>query len=77
MATEVRLPQYGMSMHEATIISWLRKVGDVVSVGEPLVEIETDKVTAEVEAPASGTLVHIEAAPGTTVRVAERIGLIE
>jgi pyruvate/2-oxoglutarate dehydrogenase complex dihydrolipoamide acyltransferase (E2) component len=77
MATEVRLPQFGMTMHEATISLWLKKVGDSVVQGEVLAEVETDKVTAEVEAPASGVLASIDAEEGTTVPVLARIAVIE
>lgn len=77
MATEVRLPQYGMTMHEATISLWLKKVGDQVTAGEVIAEVETDKVTADVEAPVTGVLVSIDAEEGVTVQVLERIALIE
>jgi pyruvate/2-oxoglutarate dehydrogenase complex dihydrolipoamide acyltransferase (E2) component len=77
MATEVRLPQFGMTMHEATISLWLKKVGDQVVQGEVLAEVETDKVTAEVEAPASGVLASIDAEEGATVPVLARIAVIE
>jgi 2-oxoglutarate dehydrogenase E2 component (dihydrolipoamide succinyltransferase) len=77
MATEVRLPQFGMTMHEATISLWLKKVGDQVAQGEVLAEVETDKITAEVEAPASGVLASIDAEEGTTVPVLARIAVIE
>ena len=77
MATEVRLPQYGMTMHEGTIVTWLKGVGDPVTEGEPLAEVETDKVTMEVLAPASGVLRSIDVAPGTTIPVHELIALIE
>jgi pyruvate/2-oxoglutarate dehydrogenase complex dihydrolipoamide acyltransferase (E2) component len=77
VATEVRLPQFGMTMHEATISLWLKKVGDPVVQGEVLAEVETDKVTAEVEAPASGVLARIDAEEGTTVPVLTRIAVIE
>jgi 2-oxoglutarate dehydrogenase E2 component (dihydrolipoamide succinyltransferase) len=76
-ATEVRLPQFGMTMHEGTIVSWLRNVGDRVSEGEPLAEVDTDKVTVEVPAPVSGTLTSIDAAPGETVAVHARIAEIQ
>lgn len=76
VVTEVRLPQYGMSMHEATILSWLKQVGDQVQEGEPLAELETDKATVELPAPASGVLATIEAQAGTTVAVLARIATI-
>jgi pyruvate/2-oxoglutarate dehydrogenase complex dihydrolipoamide acyltransferase (E2) component len=77
MATEVLLPQYGMSMHEATIAVWLKNVGDPVTAGEAIAEVETDKITAVVEAPVTGVLARIEAEPGTTVAVFKRIAVIE
>ncbi len=77
MATEVRLPQYGMTMHEGTIVGWLKAVGDPVTEGEPIAEVETDKLTMEVPAPVSGVLRSIEVEPGTTIAVHARIALIE
>ena len=69
MATEVRVPTLGESVSEATIGTWLKKVGDTVKVDEPLVELETDKVSIEVPSPVSGTLSEILAADGETVEV--------
>lgn len=77
MAVEVKLPQYGMTMHEATIARWLKSVDEDVQEGEPLLEVETDKMTVEVPAPVSGRLVRIDAAEGETVAVLATIGLIE
>ena len=64
MPVEVRVPPLGESVTEATVASWLKSVGDFVEAGEPLVELETDKVTQEVPSPASGVLVEI-LPPGT------------
>jgi 2-oxoglutarate dehydrogenase E2 component (dihydrolipoamide succinyltransferase) len=69
MATEVRVPTLGESVTEATVGQWFKKVGDVVAVDEPLVELETDKVTLEVPAPAAGVIAAIEAKDGTVVGV--------
>ncbi|OYW57917.1 MAG: hypothetical protein B7Y84_07700, partial [Azorhizobium sp. 32-67-21] len=69
MATEIRVPTLGESVSEATIGKWFKKPGDAVKADEPLVELETDKVTVEVPAPASGVLAEIVAADGTTVGV--------
>jgi 2-oxoglutarate dehydrogenase E2 component (dihydrolipoamide succinyltransferase) len=69
MATEVRVPTLGESVSEATIGTWLKKVGDTVKVDEPLVELETDKVSIEVPSPVSGTLSEILAKDGETVEV--------
>jgi len=77
MATDVLLPQFGMSMHEATIATWLKKVGDQVTAGEAIAEVDTDKVTAVVEAPVTGVLARIDAEEGKTVAVFERIAVIE
>lgn len=77
MAIEVRFPQYGMTAHEGTILGWFKQVGDHVSEGEPIAEVETDKVTVEVPAPASGVLSSIDAEVGTTVAVHERIATID
>ncbi|WP_417414948.1 2-oxoglutarate dehydrogenase complex dihydrolipoyllysine-residue succinyltransferase [Hoeflea sp.] len=69
MATEVRVPTLGESVSEATIGTWLKKVGDTVKVDEPLVELETDKVSIEVPSPVSGVLNEILAKDGETVEV--------
>jgi hypothetical protein len=62
MSTEIRVPTLGESVTEATIGQWFKKVGDTVNADEPIVELETDKVTIEVPAPASGVLEAISAA---------------
>jgi 2-oxoglutarate dehydrogenase E2 component (dihydrolipoamide succinyltransferase) len=77
MAKEIRVPALGESVTEATIAKWFRQAGDAVKADEPLVELETDKVTVEVPAPASGKLSSIDAAPGTTVNVGALLGMIE
>ncbi|WP_394691548.1 2-oxoglutarate dehydrogenase complex dihydrolipoyllysine-residue succinyltransferase [Hoeflea sp.] len=69
MATEVRVPTLGESVSEATIGTWFKKAGDTVKVDEPLVELETDKVSIEVPSPVSGTLSEILAKDGETVEV--------
>jgi 2-oxoglutarate dehydrogenase E2 component (dihydrolipoamide succinyltransferase) len=69
MATEVRVPTLGESVSEATIGTWLKKEGDTVKVDEPLVELETDKVSIEVPSPVSGVLSEILAKDGETVEV--------
>jgi 2-oxoglutarate dehydrogenase E2 component (dihydrolipoamide succinyltransferase) len=76
MATEIKVPTLGESVSEATIARWLKKVGDPVAVDEPLVELETDKVTLEVNAPAAGTLAEIVAPEGANVGVAALLGVI-
>lgn len=77
MAIEVRLPQEGMSMQEGTIVKWFAAVGDTVAKGDALVEVETDKVTFEVESPAAGTITELVAQPGDVVPVRDVIARIE
>jgi 2-oxoglutarate dehydrogenase E2 component (dihydrolipoamide succinyltransferase) len=77
MAKEIRVPALGESVSEATIGKWFRSEGDAVKADEPLVELETDKVTVEVPAPVSGKLSSIAAKPGTTVNVGGLLGAIE
>ena len=67
MATEIRVPTLGESVSEATVGTWFKKVGDAIKADEILCELETDKVTVEVPAPASGTLSEIVANAGDTV----------
>src|SRR5260370_33037907 len=74
--TEIRVPTLGESMTEATIGRWLKKAGDAVALDEPLVELETDKVTIEVPAPSAGTLGEIAAKDGETVAVGALLGQI-
>jgi 2-oxoglutarate dehydrogenase E2 component (dihydrolipoamide succinyltransferase) len=74
--TEIRVPTLGESVTEATIGRWFKKAGDAVAVDEPLVELETDKVTIEVPAPSAGTLGEIMAKDGETVAVGALLGEI-
>ncbi|MGB3815650.1 MAG: 2-oxoglutarate dehydrogenase complex dihydrolipoyllysine-residue succinyltransferase [Shinella sp.] len=76
MATEIRVPTLGESVSEATIGTWFKKVGDTVKADEPLCELETDKVTIEVPAPASGVLSEITANAGDTVEPGGLLGQI-
>ena len=69
MAIEITVPVLGESVVEATIARWIKKAGDAVAADEPVVELETDKVTLEVPAPVNGTLTDIIAAEGATVEV--------
>ncbi|CAM5490199.1 Dihydrolipoyllysine-residue succinyltransferase component of 2-oxoglutarate dehydrogenase complex OS=Afipia felis OX=1035 GN=sucB PE=3 SV=1 [Afipia felis] len=73
---EIRVPTLGESVTEATIGRWFKKTGDAVAVDEPLVELETDKVTIEVPAPSAGTLSEIVAKDGETVAVGALLGQI-
>lgn len=77
MAGEIIVPSLGESVTEATIAKWFKKVGDSVKADEPLVELETDKVTMEVNAPASGALKAINVPEGKTVAVGAVLGLID
>ena len=74
---EIRVPTLGESVTEATIGKWFKKPGDAVAVDEPLVELETDKVTLEVPAPAAGVLGDIAAKDGDTVAVGALLGQIK
>src|SRR5215212_5387206 len=74
--TEIRVPTLGESVTEATIGRWFKKAGDAVAVDEPLVELETDKVTIEVPAPSAGVLGEIAAKDGETVAVGALLGQI-
>jgi 2-oxoglutarate dehydrogenase E2 component (dihydrolipoamide succinyltransferase) len=76
MATEIRVPTLGESVSEATIGRWFKKPGDPVKADEPVVELETDKVTLEVNAPAAGTLGDIVAKEGETVAPGAVLGSI-
>jgi 2-oxoglutarate dehydrogenase E2 component (dihydrolipoamide succinyltransferase) len=76
MSTDIKVPTLGESVVEATIGKWFKQEGEAVKADEPLVELETDKVTVEVPAPASGKLEKIVAAAGTTVAVGALLGSI-
>jgi len=76
MATEIRVPTLGESVSEATVGRWFKQPGDPVKADEPLVELETDKVTLEVNAPAAGTLGNIAAKDGETVTPGAVLGSI-
>ena len=76
MPTEIVMPQMGESIFEGTITKWLKKPGDKVQRDEPLFEISTDKVDAEIPAPASGVLQDIKVAEGSTVQVNTVVGTI-
>jgi pyruvate dehydrogenase E2 component (dihydrolipoamide acetyltransferase) len=76
MPTDVLMPQMGESIFEGTITKWLKKPGDTVQRDEPLFEISTDKVDAEIPSPAAGVLTEIRAAEGSTVQVNSVVGII-
>src|SRR6516165_10357859 len=76
MPTDVVMPQMGESIFEGTITKWLKQPGEKVQRDEPLFEISTDKVDAEIPAPASGTLQEIKVQAGNTVQVNTVVGVI-
>ena len=77
MSVEIRIPTLGELVTEATIARWLKKAGDQVAADEPLVELETDKVSLEIPAPTAGTLAEVLVEEGTDVEVGTVIGRIE
>src|SRR3954469_8556858 len=76
MSIEIKVPAMGESVTEATIARWLKKEGDSVQQDEPLVELETDKVSVEVPSPAAGVLEHISVQQGGTVNVGTVLGAV-
>ena len=76
MAIEIKVPTLGESLTEATVATWLKSVGDAVAADEPILELETDKVTMEVNAPVAGTLTEISAEAGAEVEVGALLGVI-
>ncbi|MBI1333964.1 MAG: 2-oxo acid dehydrogenase subunit E2 [Armatimonadetes bacterium] len=77
MRVEILMPELGESVHEGTVSRWLKNVGDAVKEDEPVVEIMTDKVNTELQAPASGVLAEIAIPEGSPVKVFEAMGFIE
>src|SRR6476620_10967325 len=77
MATEVVMPQMGESIAEGTITKWLKKVGERVDRDEPLFEISTDKVDAEIPSPAAGTLTEVRYKEGDTVEVNTVVAMLD
>ena len=77
MPANIVVPEVGESIVDARISKWLRKEGDRVSAGEPLVELETDKIDLEVPAPAAGVLSRIDRKDGDDVKVGEVLGVID
>src|SRR5271168_2750815 len=76
MPTDVVMPQMGESITEGTLTKWLKKVGDTVQRDEPLFEISTDKVDAEIPSPAAGTLAEIKITEGATVQINTVVAVI-
>src|SRR3954462_3948834 len=77
MPANVVVPEVGESIVDARVAKWLKKEGDAVIVGEPLVELETDKIDLEVAAPQAGVLGKIAHGDGADVKVGEVLGVIE
>ncbi|MHB8756088.1 MAG: biotin/lipoyl-containing protein, partial [Candidatus Acidiferrales bacterium] len=77
MATDVIMPQMGESIFEGTVTKWLKKPGEKVERDEPLFEISTDKVDAEIPSPAAGVLKEIKVAEGQTVPIQTVVGVID
>jgi 2-oxoglutarate dehydrogenase E2 component (dihydrolipoamide succinyltransferase) len=77
MATEIKVPTLGESVTEATVAKWMKKVGDAVAMDEPLLELETDKVTLEVNASVAGVLAEIAVKEGENVEVGALLGTID
>ena len=77
MNVEIKVPTLGESITEATVAQWFKSAGESVAADEPLVELETDKVTLEVPAPAGGKLGEIRVSTGENVEVGAILGLIE
>src|SRR6266446_7068145 len=76
MAAEIKVPSLGESVTEATVAKWLKRPGEAVAIDEPIAELETDKITLEVYAPAAGTLAEILAEEGANVPVGAVLGRI-
>ena len=77
MASNILVPEVGESIVDARVAKWLRKEGDAVAAGEPLVELETDKIDVEVSAPHAGVLSRIDRQNGEDVKVGEVLGILD
>ena len=74
---DVVVPKWGLTMEEADVLQWLKSVGETVTEGEPILELETDKATGEVEAPASGVLVETLVESGQRVEPGQLVARID
>ncbi len=74
MSEAIVMPKLGMDMTEATLLNWTKQVGDPINVGDVIAEVETDKVTVEVESPVAGTILDFQAEPGSVITVGSVIG---
>ena len=77
MSSNILVPEVGESIVDARVAKWLRKEGDAVAAGEPLVELETDKIDVEVSAPHAGVLSRIDRKDGEDVKVGEVLGILD
>jgi pyruvate dehydrogenase E2 component (dihydrolipoamide acetyltransferase) len=76
MSTEIKMPKFGETMEEGTVVNWKKKVGDTIHEGEVIVEVDTDKSTLEIESPASGTLLKILVQVNQTVPINTPIAIV-
>ena len=76
MATKILMPELGESVIEGVVAEWFKQVGESLTAGEPLVLMETEKVTTEIDSPADGVLLHVSADVGATVNVGELLGWV-
>ncbi len=74
---DIKVPNWGLDMEEATVTDWFKQVGDSITTGEPILTMETDKASGEVEAEVSGVLVEILANPGDVVKTGDLLGRME
>jgi pyruvate dehydrogenase E2 component (dihydrolipoamide acetyltransferase) len=74
---EMTMPKFGLTMQEGSIVRWLKRDGEAVQAGEPVVEIETEKITCEVEAPVNGVINKVLQPEGSVVPVGAPLALIE
>jgi pyruvate/2-oxoglutarate dehydrogenase complex dihydrolipoamide acyltransferase (E2) component len=73
----VKMPNMDLTVEEAKVVQWVKKIGDRVTKGESVLEVETDKAVVEIEAPASGTLARIVAQPDEVVALGATLGVIK
>src|SRR3990172_6890516 len=77
MPSNIVVPEVGESIVDARVARWLRKAGDIVAIGDPLVELETDKIDVEVAAPQAGVLARIDRQDGEDVKIGEVLGIVD
>ena len=77
MRTTLKLARVGMNMEEATIVKWHKRAGETFKVGEPLYEIETEKVNQEIEATSDGTMIELCASEGDIVKVGGQLCVVD